>query len=111
MFNYSSGTLTATGCTFTGKTATNSYGGAIYASEGTVDIDGCTFDTNSAKNGGAVTLKKGTIETSTFSGNTATTNGNAIFAYGTTLTDPATFTAETTGNKFGETDIVYARGN
>ena len=83
------GSLTATGCTFSGNTAT--YGGAIYVannSNSRLTVDGCLFESNHATgNGGAIQVDFNnvevcavTIKNSTFRNNSADGEGGAIGA-------------------------------
>lgn len=66
------------------KNAVNSKtGGAVYLTAGKLSVSGCSFTGNSAKTGGAIDTKtkvgiQMTVADSTFSANTATTNGGAI---------------------------------
>ena len=85
------------------KNAVNSKtGGAVYLTAGKLSVSGCSFTGNSAKTGGAIDTKtkvgiQMTVADSTFSANTATTNGGAI-----NLMDTNTMTATNTaftGNK------------
>ena len=85
------------------KNAVNSKtGGAVYLTAGKLSVSGCSFTGNSAKTGGAIDTKTKvkigvTIADSTFSANTATTNGGAI-----NLMDTNTMTVTNTaftGNK------------
>lgn len=76
--------------------------GAVYLTAGKLSVSGCSFTGNSAKTGGAIDTKtkvgiQMTVADSTFSANTATTNGGAI-----NLMDTNTMTATNTaftGNK------------
>ena len=94
-------TVTSTGDTFSGNTATNS-GGAIY-NEGTLTLTDDTFDNssgsgNSAKNGGAIYSFTGTLKVvdSTFSTNKATSSGGAVYQdHGTATLTGDTFSANT----------------
>lgn len=85
------------------KNAVNSKsGGAVYLTAGKLSVSGCSFTGNSAKTGGAIDTKtkvgiQMTVADSTFSANTATTNGGAI-----NLMDTNTMTVTNTaftGNK------------
>ncbi len=79
------------------KNAVNSKtGGAVYLTAGKLSVSGCSFTGNSAKTGGAIDTKtkvgiQMTVADSTFSANTATTNGGAI-----NLMDTNTMTATNT---------------
>jgi predicted outer membrane repeat protein len=81
---YNSGTVTVTGCTFTGNSA--SLGGGIYMSVGSLrTIDGCTFTNNTAVEGGGIYHDFGpaiTVSNSTFMGNSATQGGGIYNAFG-----------------------------
>ena len=85
-----SGTLMVTGCAFTNNSATSSTtssGGAIFAS-GALTVSGSTFSGNTASyDGGAIYNATGptTVTGSTFSGNSAL-YGGAINGYGAAMT-------------------------
>ena len=82
--------VTITDCSFTGNKATNN-GGAIYMSAGTCVIEECVFSSNSAVDGGAIYTGTGTVDEpntitgGSFSGNTASGNGGAIYSVGIAL--------------------------
>ena len=84
---YKTGTLKATGCTFTSNTGSNSYGGAIYVMKGSVEVKTSEFTSNYAKyQGGAIWVNSevtATIEDSQFTGNTTGSKaGGAIWSAG-----------------------------
>jgi predicted outer membrane repeat protein len=83
---YNGGTLTVSGCTFSGNTASDS-GGAIY-NLGTLTVNDCTLSGNSAYSaGGAIyNVMKATISDSTFSGNGCEDgDGGGIYGFSGTL--------------------------
>ncbi len=89
---YSEGTLTIENSTFSGNSAMR-HGGAI-SSGGTLTIENSTFSGNSARNGqGGAIYSEGTltIQNSTFSGNSATYAGGAIYSEGTLTITNSTF--------------------
>jgi len=84
-----SSTVTLTDCTLTGNSIADgatSQGGAIYVSSGvnSVDLTRCTLTNNTARFGGAISTSGTlTINDSTLSGNTTTSNGGgAIYVQG-----------------------------
>lgn len=76
--------ITTNNCTFTSNTSGNN-GGAIYIKDTATYIDtGSSFTTNSASSGGAIRSEGAsyvTITNATFTSNTATGNGGAIYFY------------------------------
>lgn len=94
------GTLTITGYTFSGNSVTE-YGGAIY-SGGNGTMQTCTFTGNSAAEGGAAYIAKSpTLDSCVFKGNSASTNGGAVYCKSgaaPTLTD-CQFGGETSTDK------------
>jgi len=97
---FSHGTLSVTGCTFTGNSApaaTGTSGGAINNS-GTLTVTTSTFTGNSAQEGGGVfNQKTATITNSTFTNNQATIYGGGALlnAAGTETLSGDTFTGNT----------------
>ena len=91
------GTLTLTGCTVSGNTAT-SKGGGIYSGGGTLTILGGEVSNNSAIDGGGISGGNGalTLTGCTVSGNTATNSGGGLYLNGTKGT--ATLTGCTVSN-------------
>lgn len=75
---YAEGSVTMTGCTFSGNVAQQD-GGAVCAVYD-VEIEDCTFSGNSAKYGGAIYIqwKKTTVYGGSFDGNEASGNAGAI---------------------------------
>ena len=73
------GRLTVTGCTFIGNSASGYSGGAIFNNVGEVTVTGCTFIGNSAVYGGGISTSGVlTITSSTLSGNSASVYGGGI---------------------------------
>lgn len=106
-----SGFLNATNCIFGSAEKPNTaktYGGAIYA-DGVVYISKCVFENNSAANGGAIfitTNGNAKLRDVSFTNNTATTNGSAIYgqggdAGGATLFMDGCYFSFTDSNKIG----------
>ena len=97
---YSHGSLSVTGCTFTGNSApatTGTSGGAINNS-GVLTVTTSTFTGNTAQEGGGVfNQKTATISSSTFASNTATIFGGGALlnAAGTETLIGDTFTGNT----------------
>jgi CSLREA domain-containing protein len=76
------GTLTVTNSTFSGNTANNTDGGAIFfTNAGTLTVTNSTFSGNTAGSGGAIFTNTDmlTVTNSTFSGNTANIGGGIQF--------------------------------
>ena len=89
------GNLTINNLTVTNgnNTGTNG-GGAIFNYGGTLTVNSCTFSNNSASADGGAILNTGTltVSNSTFTNNSAGTNGGAIYNNGGTVTiDSSTF--------------------
>ena len=107
---YNDGTLTLTGCTFTGNTTlgTSSDGGGGLYNLGTVTALNCTFTGNSALQsyGGGITNSGPALFAGcTVTGNTADDQGGGVFNNGTaTLTDDIIY-----GNTGGE--LQYDAGS
>ncbi len=106
-----SGFLNATNCIFGSAEKPNTaktYGGAIYA-DGVVYISKCVFENNSAANGGAIFITingNAKLRDVSFTNNTATTNGSAIYgqggdAGGATLFMDGCYLSFTDSNKIG----------
>jgi|GEM_PF-2219850 len=79
---FNSGTLSVLDTTLSGNSST--FGGAVYASSGSLTISGCTFTANTATgggNGGALydNFDDLTITNSTFAGNSTDGEGGAIY--------------------------------
>ncbi|MBO4480196.1 MAG: YadA-like family protein [Alphaproteobacteria bacterium] len=73
--NISGATLTLNNADFTLNTTTTGSGAAIY-SGGTLNIDGGTYSSNTAAtSGGAIYMSKGTVANATFTGNNAASGG------------------------------------
>ena len=90
--NVSSGNLTITDCSFSGNDGL--WGGAImYSCSNTLSISGTTFSANTAKDGGALELGKGTVNIS-----------DCIFTDNEAFND----SAERTGS--GEGEVTYGYG-
>jgi CSLREA domain-containing protein len=101
------GTLTITNCVFNGNNNSEYDGGAIYNQSGSVTVTGSTFSGNTATNGnyggGGIYSLAGsvTIINSIFSGNTAA-NGGGIYCYDCTLhVTGSTFSGNMTPNGSG----------
>ena len=90
------GTLTIVDSTFSGNSAPS--GGAIY-SNGSTYIENSIFSGNSATSGGAISHQNSelTIVNSTFTENSATENGGAVFTYNS--------------EPFEVTDSIFSRNN
>lgn len=108
------------------KNAVNSKtGGAVYLTAGKLSVSGCSFTGNSAKTGGAIDTKtkvgiQMTVADSTFSANTATTNGGAIglsdsgsFRSGRAIVNwtDCSFTGNSAAGKGGAIAIPYSCEN
>jgi CSLREA domain-containing protein len=117
---FTSGTLTVSGCTFSGNASSGTYsssgGGAIYNS-GTLTVLASTFSGNSAVIGGGGIRSSGTltVNQSTFSGNSATdaggltSNGNNAHALITNSTfsgNAATGVGGGFGNVVGAAELI-----
>jgi predicted outer membrane repeat protein len=129
--------LTLESCIFSGNQA-GTYGGAVFTN-GVLTVQGCTFYNNKVTgtgnnaNGGAIHRSAGIVSLTgnLFSGNTATTAGNAVYgtsgitSYGYNVSDMAdglipAYSAgnaatdsgynSATGDVFGVTDIAFATG-
>ena len=118
-------TLDITGSTFSGNNALDGFGGAIYNTfhndkndDGYAYVASSTFDGNSASNGGAIYNEtSGTTDTvggillvkdSTFTSNTTTGEGGAIYNAGIlTLDGTNTFSGNTAG---GAANDIYNLG-
>jgi|GEM_PF-666750 len=102
------GVLTVTGSVFTGNNTgdTSNYGGAIIIYDhGTADITDSTFTENTAGRGGAVyvgdTACSLTVHGCTFTGNTASGYGGAVYNYGTSAVTGSTFADNTAASNGG----------
>mgnify|MGYP000903248679 CR=1 FL=1 len=88
------GTVTVQGCTFSGNSASGSYGGAgIFNSFSTLIVQDSTFSDNSGEYGGGISNYNGgtvTVENCTFSGNSADWGGG-INNYATLTVQNSTF--------------------
>ena len=80
------GTMTVSGCTLTGNSASN--GGGIANEDGVLTVSGCTLSGNSAIDGGGIFNFDGasggnvgsvTVQSSTLSGNVASSQGGGIY--------------------------------
>ncbi|HTX61092.1 MAG TPA: chitobiase/beta-hexosaminidase C-terminal domain-containing protein [Methanobacterium sp.] len=101
-------TLIVTSCTFINNTATGD-GGAIH-NDGTLTVTGCKFTGNSAKRGGAIfTDGISTVTGSTFTGNTAN-KGGAFFNYGGDATSRIFKFNRIVGNNLEGSDIYNDMG-
>ncbi|MBI5032930.1 MAG: hypothetical protein HZB51_20610 [Chloroflexi bacterium] len=82
----SSGVVTISNCAFVGNAHTWS-GGAIYTYLGSLIVDNSNFTNNSGSSAGAIYSSNSplTITASTFSGNTSTASGGAIYYSGTSV--------------------------
>jgi hypothetical protein len=89
------GTLTVTGCTLSGNSA--SFGGGI-DNEGTLSVTGCTLSGNSATIGDGI-YSNGTLTVTgcTFSGNSGGFDGGGIYNLGTLTVTGCTFSGNLTG--------------
>lgn len=106
--------LTMTGCTVTGNTATG-HGGGIDNNGGTVTLNGCSIDQNIASvvdargggihshNGGALTLNGSSV-----TGNTASQGGGIYVASGTATLDGSSVTGNTAADGGGG---IYNEGS
>ena len=108
------GTLNINGSNFTNNTAPNDdgYGGAIYNYGGTLTVTGSKFIGNIAgtdNSGGAIYNGYNlTVNNSTFTGNTATNDGGAIYTGDYNLSvNNSTFTGNTATNDGG---AIYSNG-
>jgi predicted outer membrane repeat protein len=116
---YSEGYLTVSGCTLTGNSATGvDYGGTHYASEGggiynhgwAATVRDSTFGgssaalANSADLGGAIynyRFDSLDVRGSTFTGNTASESGGALYNLGTATVQGSTLSVNTAGSTGG----------
>lgn len=105
----SSGTLTLSGVTVSGNTATV-HGGGLYSSGGTVTISDSTFSTNSAtSNGGGISVFTGSLQIadSTVTGNTAGVDGGGISVDSAIVTVTATtVTGNTATDDAGGLNVI-----
>ena len=87
------------------ESQTAAQGGAIYANGASTTINNATFVANGASIGGAiyatVNTKDMSIDGCTFIGNTASTNGGAIYCGGEVSVDNSTFIANVASNRGG----------
>jgi hypothetical protein len=97
-------TLTVSGCTLSGSTATTA-GGGIYNAFSVVTVSGSTLSGNSALEGGAIYNEVSsnlTVSSSTVSGNSATSAGGGIYNTGTaTVKNSSSITGNTAPVGFG----------
>src|SRR5262249_38084442 len=109
IFNY--GTLTVSGSTLSGNSASQG-GGGIYCASATATVTGCTLSGNSAFEGGAIDSDIGTltIDGSTLTGNSVTSKGGGILSKGSVIT--VKNSSSITGNfaPDGSGADVYNRG-
>lgn len=106
---YSTGTLTATDCTFTNNTSPTA-GGAIWNSiYGTLMLERCVFANNTSTTAGGAIFNEGTIASMhlcALSGNVAGSGGGAIFNLGSLTATKSAFT----GNQ-GLGGGIYSSGS
>ena len=104
--------ITIKGCTFTGNTTTQNGGAVNGAGEATINVSGCIFTENSAAgNGGAASIAKGSIDGSTFTGNSTTASGGAINSNAAKAENFVVTNCTVTGNSADIGGGVYAKGS
>lgn len=106
LFEVDGGTLILSGLSVTN--GTESYGGALYATDSTLKADNCTFSDNFASDyGGAMYLSSSTLEAtgSTFAGNFANSSGGIIMAFDSILTTENCTFSGSTAERYG--GVVY----
>jgi hypothetical protein len=110
---FSGGSLTVSGCTLSGNTATSATygGGGIYSAGSAATVEGCILSGNSAFKGGGISSDVGplTVSGCTLSGNSATTAGAGVYNAGTaTVQNSSIITGNTAPVGFGAD--VYNQG-